>query len=217
MLFDIIFGIFVAGLVGMSSNTIPVARPADPFQSQMTPPPSPLDPPEIPPVAGLPVPPPSDAPADTGVLPLPAAPAPGYVQDMILEQLACRATPDPTGVVMALMQEGMILSEERIAYESINCFPLHGGTAIAGMPFQMICVSVNDAEADQLDVVYQRDPEYPGHPVISLGTDVDLSALKEWYAGQFGPDGVDDAVVDGLYTPETIPNEVYCDKPDRPE
>ena len=196
MLFDIIFGIFVAGLIGMSSNGGTVSHPDDALLTPMPPP---------------------ALPSGEGVLPLPAAPAPGYVQEIILEQLACRATPDPTGVVMALLQEGMIVPEERIAYESINCFPLHGATAIAGMPFQMICVSVSDAEADQLGVVYERDPEYPGHPVISLGTDVDLPALKEWYAAQFGPQEVDNWVADGLYTPETIPSEVFCDKPDWPE
>ena len=190
MIFDIIFGIFVTGLAGFYGSTTAIAPPDDPFQSQMTPPPA---------------------------LPMPAAPATGYLQDMILEQLACKATADPTVVVMALLQEGMIVPEERIAYESINCFPLHGRTAIVGMPFQMICVSVNDAEADQLGVVYERDPEYPGHPVISLGTDVDLPALKEWYAGQFGPQDVDNWVADGLYTPETIPSEVFCDMPDWPE
>ena len=202
MFFDIIFGIFVTGLFAMSSGTGPITPPDDPHLSQTPPPALPMAPPEA---------------SGDGALPLPAAPAPGYVQDMILEQLACATSPDPSVVVMALLQEGMINTDERITYESINCFPLHNGAAIAGMPFQMICVSVNDDEADALEVIFERDPEFPGHPTLSLGTDVDLATLKQWYAEQFGAQDVDSWVVDGLYTPEGVPAEVYCDKPDWPE
>ena len=56
MLFDIIFGIFVAGLIGMSSNGGTVSHPDDALLTPMPPP---------------------ALPSGEGVLPLPAAPAPG--------------------------------------------------------------------------------------------------------------------------------------------
>lgn len=195
MIFDIIFGIFVTGLTGFIASSTPLEPPHDTLQSQ-TPPPSPFD---------L-----SPAP-DAEALPMPAAPAPPYIQDMILAELSCQRSPDPTSILMALLQEGMIDPDARIAFESINCFEIKGGPAIAGMPFQMICASVTDAEAAELQVVYEQDPDYPGYPMLSLGTTTDIDALREWYVGQIGPERLGGVVMDGMYMPVSIPNEVFCD------
>ena len=215
MLFDIIFGIFVTGLIGMTTSNAPLERPQDPFQSQMTPPASPFDAPEAPAEsAPMAAPAPPDA---GGLVPtmMPAAGVPSYIQGMLLRELVCDRAPEPTAVMLALLQENMIRYDERIAYESINCFPIHGGSAVAGMPFDMICASVTDAEAAQLEVVYEQDPANPGYPMLALGTTAtDLNGLRAWYAEQFGPERVDQAVVDGLYTPENIPVEVYCAGPE---
>lgn len=204
MLFDIIFGIFVAGLIGFTSSSAP---PEDPFRSQMTPPPSPFDAPEA-----------SEAPsadAFAEVAPsMPAAPAPTHVQDVILEQLSCAGPLDPTLVILALMQANMALQSERITYDSISCFPIHGASAIAGMPFEMVCVSATDAEAAQMPMIYAPDPDYPGYPMLSMGTTAtDPDGLRAWATEQFGPERAAEAVIDGLYTPENIPVEVYCDAP----
>lgn len=202
MIFDIIVGTFVLGAVGWTGAGASTERPTDPFQSQMTPPPSPFDPAPDP----APVPDPA-----TEALPMPAAPTPGYIQDMVLEQLSCQRSPDPTSVLLAFLQEGLIDPDARIAFDSINCFEIKGAPAIAGMPFQMICASVTDAEAAELQVVYEQDPDYPGYPMISLGTTTDIDALRDWYVGQIGPERLGGVVMDGMYMPVSIPNEVFCD------
>lgn len=194
MIFDIIVGTFVLGAFGWMGAGASTERPTDPFQSQMTPP----DP--------APGPDPT-----TEALPMPAVPTPGYIQDMVLEQLSCQRSPDPTSVLLAFLQEGLIDPDARIAFDSINCFEIKGAPAIAGMPFQMICASVTDAEAAELQLVYEQDPDYPGYPMISLGTTTDIDTLRDWYVGQIGPERLGGVVMDGMYMPISIPNEVFCD------
>ncbi len=198
MIFDIIFGIFVVGLTGFATSA-PIEPPEDPYRSGMAPP-------DDAPLA---------APAGDPALPMPAAPAPAYVQDLIREELACTRAPDPTRVLMVLMQEGMVDPDERQATGSINCFPLHGATAIAGMPFDIICAGVTDAEAASLEVVYEQDPGYPGYPLISLGSRAtDLAGLRAWAGENLAEGRAGAGVIDGFYTPADIPVEVFCDAPE---
>lgn len=201
MFFDVIFGIFVFAVVGFGGYS---AASEDPFPQQTAPPLSPFDAPEM-----------SDAPSAgdfAEVAPsMPAAPAPGDVQQMILQQLSCTGPLDPTSVITALMQEDMVRPDERITYESISCFPIHGPSAIAGMPFDIVCASTTDAEATQMPTIYAPDPSFPGYPMLSIGTTAtDMDGLRSWATDQFGPARAAEAVIDGLYTPENIPVEVYC-------
>lgn len=152
----------------------------------------------------------------------PAAPAaalqtaPDHITQLIVGELSCERAPDPTAVLRAMMDEGLIRAEERIDYESYSCFPLSGGLDIASFNANAVCGGVLDAATNganpDLYPPNENIADEDRYQFIALASNEPLGVLTDWYSNIYGP-RVDDAtgVTDGLYGPEFSLNEIYCD------
>ncbi|TKW67461.1 MAG: hypothetical protein DI616_07405 [Paracoccus denitrificans] len=90
-----------------------------------------------------------------------AAPdAPDDVISLAVDQLECLTEPDPTPVLRAMMNHGLIHADERIDTETFSCFPIPGGISLGGINANSVCGGVVDeAIADANPDLYQRSSQ----------------------------------------------------------
>ena len=192
MIFDLIFAIFVGGLLSYieTPRELPQEMPREAGQATV-----------------------ADAP-----------PAPAEVTDLAISQLACLGDPDPTIVLRAMMDHGLIHANDRENFESYSCFPIPGGMSLVGVNVNAVCGGVMSAaiNAENPDLYPPNDQiaDEDRYQMIAFGSNDDLDSLVNWRNVMFGM-GPSDAyapagsealgVIDGLYAPSISLNEIYCD------
>lgn len=142
--------------------------------------------------------------------------APDEITDMAIEELACLRDPDPTPILRAMMDHGLIHADSREDFESYSCFAVPGGMSLASINVNAVCggvmsASVN-AENPDLYPPNERILDDERYQMIAFGTNDDLDTLLDWYNAMYGPrlEGTAGAT-DGLYAPAISLNELYCD------
>lgn len=153
-----------------------------------------------------------------------APPAPAEVTDLAMEQLACLRDPDPTVVLRAMMDHGLIHESDREDFESYSCFAIPGGMSLVGVNVNSVCGGVMsaaiNAENPDLYPPNERIADEDRYQMIAFGSNDDLESLANWRNTMFDPGGIGGGVsaegerygvIDGLYTPSISLNEIYCD------
>lgn len=145
-----------------------------------------------------------------------APPAPAHIESMAVEELACTRDPDPTRILRAMMEAGLIHAGDRENFESYSCFAIPGGLSLAGLNVNAVCGGVMsatvNAENPDLYPPNERIDDQDRYQMLAFGSNDDFHRLLGWYNGLYGV-RADDAigVIDGLYGPSTSLNEVFCD------
>jgi len=105
----------------------------------------------------------------------------------IIDQLACRETPTPLFAFLAMQRLGKISPSERVGFDSISCFRVHGGLEINGLLFTSICGFDESSLSRQLfpEFLWRGPGTSPGQ-FISLGTDANFANVASWYLQTLG-------------------------------
>jgi len=109
------------------------------------------------------------------------------IERFIIEQLSCVEAPRVLPILLILESLGKIKADERIGYDSVSCFRIHGGIRVNGITFQSIC-GFEDSEAIRNlrpDLLW-RGPGTSPSRFISFGTPVDFKIAQKWYFQNIG-------------------------------
>ena len=130
---------------------------------------------------------------------------------MVLEELSCQRPPRPTGILQALVEANKIVPADNIGYDSISCWKIEGGIAVAGMTFQSVCAFEEDGDIQSFNPgLYYRGPGTSPGQRISFGAAASGDELSDWYISVFGPARVNSAIAEGDDTTLQEPSEVVC-------
>lgn len=145
-----------------------------------------------------------------------APPAPPHITALAVEELACTRDPDPTRILRAMMEAGLIHPGDREDFESYSCFAIPGGLWLDGFNANAVCGGVMsatvNAENPDLYPPNERIDDLDRYQMLSFGSNDGLDLLEAWSTARYGPRGPESlGVIDGLYSPSISLNEVYCD------
>ncbi|MGQ0566225.1 MAG: hypothetical protein ACT4OK_14315 [Gemmobacter sp.] len=130
---------------------------------------------------------------------------------MVLEELSCAHSPNPTAILRALIEAQKIDLAENIGYDSMSCWKIKGGIAVAGMTFYSVCAFEEDERVRGYNEdLYYRGPGTSPGQMISFGAAVSGDVLSDWYVSIFGPTNVNSAIAEGDDTALQEPSEVTC-------
>lgn len=117
------------------------------------------------------------------------------VNELIVEQLKCREKPNPLPVLLALEKMQVIRSSERVAYDSISCFRIHGGIDVQGMMINSVCAYEESMGIREIrpDLLY-RGPGTAPSQFISFGTMVGYKGVQDWYVANIGIEHLNSAI-----------------------
>lgn len=133
------------------------------------------------------------------------------LEQMIISELRCVRLPQSTGILRALVEARKIDPLYNIGYDSLSCWKISGGIAVAGMTFQSVCAFEEDETIRVLnDDLYYRGPGTSPGQWLSFGASVSGDELSTWYIKVFGAALVREAISEGKNTKLNERSEVGC-------
>jgi hypothetical protein len=131
----------------------------------------------------------------------------------VLQELNCEKPPSPVNVIRQMVVEGMIDPADNIGFDSMSCWRISGGVAVAGMRFVSVCAFEEDGNIRERnsDIFYRGPGSSPGQ-LLAFGSDVSAADLADWYLSVFGPARVSSAISEGTSTTLGDRSEVACNR-----
>jgi hypothetical protein len=129
--------------------------------------------------------------------------------DSLLEQLSCKADPDPTAVLLYLNKTKRITLDGGDKSDSETCWPIRPQLRLAKMNFTHICASAEEPLLLYLfPRLYWRGPGTSAGTGLRLITEASIEVLKPWAASALGngPYQIDEAVS------QSGKSEISCNK-----
>ncbi len=118
------------------------------------------------------------------------------VADSLLEQLSCKADPDPTAILLYLNKTKRIALDGGDKVDSETCWPIRPQLRIAKINFTHICASAEEPLLLYLfPRLYWRGPGTSAGTGLRLITETSIEDLKLWAASALGngPYQIDEA------------------------
>lgn len=110
-------------------------------------------------------------------------------------QLSCETAPEPIFTLLALEEMGMIDVSEKVSFDSISCFRIHGGLEIAGLNMQSVCAYSDDPLVRELHPSFLwRGQGTPPMLNIVFGTNANFATVSNWYLRNFGTEFLNRAI-----------------------
>lgn len=106
------------------------------------------------------------------------------VEDMIVEEVACLRAPDPTAVLLRLLDEGRMDTGEPVMADSVSCWAFVEPMTMGSIDFSHVCASHEDPGAvEQYPAFYSRGPGTSPGTSIGLVTGQPSGTVERWAAG----------------------------------
>jgi hypothetical protein len=103
------------------------------------------------------------------------------VENMIVEEIACRRAPDPTPILLRLLNEGRLSDEELVMADNVSCWVFAEPMTLGSVDFSHVCASHEDPAAiDQYPALYFRGPGTSAGTGIGLVAGRSSETIERW-------------------------------------